>query len=266
LKEIPQEKTEANKAAAAAESTQSQKTNNSRKKKKDNAPEQAAAVLTPSKGEKGDRSKEGKGSKKDGRSHSQGKGEHQGKGPAQKADGSSRDPSTLHCYWSHHPKGCQCTKCLFKHDKKISAKDKAELMAIGLDKRSTSAPNKPTSTAEPRVRTKVCFEYQKSGTCVKGADCAYEHVIVNDSKKTPGPKTALRDVSIVTPVISIFEDREEDSYVAAMEDLRRRVSFDEVKIIRGAKKSYDKDVKRHLIQPFPLNEKISRIHARIAIL
>jgi hypothetical protein len=124
LKEILQEKTKATKAAAAAESTQSQKTGNSRKKNKDNAPEQAAAVITPSKGEKGERSREGKGSKKDGRSHSQGKGDYQGKGPSQKADGSPRDPSTLHCYWFHHPKGCQRTSVCLNMTKRFMPKTK----------------------------------------------------------------------------------------------------------------------------------------------
>ena len=112
MKEMLQDKSKPNKAAAAQEAAQTSKTNNSQKKKKDNAPEQAAAVVTPSKGAKGDRSKDGKGAKKNDRSHSQGKGDHQGKGPAQKADGQtqSRDPSTSHCYWFHHPKGCQRTR------------------------------------------------------------------------------------------------------------------------------------------------------------
>ena len=88
----------ANKVAAVQEAAQTSKANNPQKKKKDKVPEQAAAVVTPSKGEKGDQSKEGKGAKKNDRSQSQGKGDQQGKGPAQKADGQTpaRDPSTLH--------------------------------------------------------------------------------------------------------------------------------------------------------------------------
>ena len=208
-------------------------------------------MVAPSKGEKGERShKDGKGARKGDRNPPQGKGEHQGKGPSQKSEGqqatmyASRDPSTLHCYWFHHPKGCQRTKCLLKHDKKIPNKEKEELMALNLEKRSSSAPVKQGGKGEPRTRTKVCFEFQKEGSCSKGADCAYEHVSLPDGKKQQDKKKAL---TLASPAIFRFEVKPEDSYVAAADDVKRKVTFQDVKIIRGARHHYDKDVR---IRPF----------------
>ena len=214
------------KAAAAQDTQQSQK---KKKKEKETAQQQAALLVAPSKGEKGERShKDGKGARKGDRNPPQGKGEHQGKGPSQKSEGqqatmyASRDPSTLHCYWFHHPKGCQRTKCLFKHDKKIPIKEKEELMALNLEKRSSSAPVKQGGKGEPRTRTKVCLEFQKEGSCSKGADCAYEHVSLPDGKKQQDKKKAL---TLASPAIFLFEVKPEDSYVAAADDVKRKLGI-----------------------------------------
>jgi hypothetical protein len=254
------------KAAAAQDTHQSSK---KKKKDKDSAPQQAAPMVAPSKGEKGERHpKDGKGAKKGDRNSSQGKGEPQGKGQAPKLEGqqatmyAARDPSTLHCYWFHHPKGCQRPKCLFRHDKKIPIKEKEELMALNLEKRSSSAPVKQGGKGEARTRTKICFEFQKEGSCSKGADCAYEHVALPDGKKQSDKKKTL---ALASPAIFLFDAMPEDRYIAAAEDMRRKVTFPEVKIIRGARNKYEKDVTVRPLHPVNRNPETVRIHARIAV-
>ena len=138
-----------------------------KKEKKDRKDPPEPPTVAPSKGEKGDKGgKSGKGASK-GDHNQQRKGEHP-------RDPSKVNPPVYHCYWFHHPKGCQRTECRFKQDKKISQKEKQELLALNLEKRSASAPPRPSDNAK-EIR-KACYEFKKSGTCKKGADCSYEHV------------------------------------------------------------------------------------------
>ena len=135
-------------------------------------------------------------------------------------------------------------------------------MAVNLEKRSSSAPVKTGGKGETRARTKVCFEFQREGSCSKGADCAYEHVSLPDGKKQQEKR---KPNATASPAIFLFE-KPEASYVAATEDMKRSVTFQEVKITRGTKHQYEKDVKIRTSQPRPADPATGRIHARMALL
>ncbi len=95
-------------------------------------------------------------------------------------------------------------------------------MALNLDKRSNSAPPRPSSGADTKLRRIVCFEVQKSGTCAKGADCAYDHVALSaDDKKKPPQPTPKK----IVPTIFLFEEPEE-FYSVANAKVSRNVNFE----------------------------------------
>ena len=130
-----------------------------------------------------------------------------------------------------------------------------------MESRSTSAPPRPSDNAK-EIR-KACYEFKKSGTCKKAADCAYEHVAAapeNGRKKRQASPPRLGAYG--APDIFLFEDAEE-CYIAASEDISKRVSFAKLKIIVGPRKQYEKDVKRPRIEPAPRDPRIGRIHVCI---
>ena len=148
-----------------------------------------------------------------------------------------KDPSTLHCYWFHHstcekPKGT----CPYKHDKKITRKEKKELLTLGFAKRSSSEPpKKATSYAvgeDAKAKKRICNEFKKLGKCSKGDDCAYEHVAAapESSKKDKRPPTG----AIGAPAMFLEKEDSEECSVAACKD--RRVTFPKLKTTAGGKK------------------------------
>jgi hypothetical protein len=129
-----------------------------------------------------------------------------GKGGNPAGDATKGEQSVYHCYWFHHADGCKRTDCKFKHDKRIPKKELEDLKARKLDqKRSSSAP--PAAHGEkgnPKGGgKKICYEFRKSGACLKGQDCAYEHVAAAEAK---GPKAKVpQQEAFGTPAISIFD-------------------------------------------------------------
>jgi hypothetical protein len=87
-------------------------------------------------------------------------------------------------------------------------------------------------------------------------------VSLPDGKK---PQDKRKPNATASPAIFLFE-KPEASYVAATEDLKRNVTFQEVKITRGTKHQYEKDVKIRTSQPRPADPATGRIHARMALL
>ena len=87
--------------------------------------------------------------------------------------------------------------------------------APGLNfKRASAAP--PGTTADkPDPKEggkKICYEFKKSGSCKKGADCAYEHVAaavlkVNKTKREKSPKKTAAPVIVMSAPALTFHSR-----------------------------------------------------------
>jgi hypothetical protein len=147
------------------------------RKKRDKTPKRSEGLHEPppvlaAKGEKG-----GKGYKGHLENYERGyketpKASKGNKGEGKKGGFAPRDPSTLHCYWLHHstcekPKGT----CPYKHDKKITRKEKKELLTLGFAKRSSSEPpKKATSCAvgdDAKAKKRICNEFKNLGSAPK---------------------------------------------------------------------------------------------------
>ena len=137
-------------------------------------------------------------------------------------------------------------------------------MARNLDtKRSASAPPKTLADkADPKDGgKKICYEFKKSGTCKKGADCAYEHVAAAPAVGKPKRKASPRQVH-GTPAISIFELEPDAYYLAVNEDTSKQVTFAKQKLVMGLRMQYKKDVTHQRTNAQPHDPRIGRIHAR----
>ena len=149
-----------------------------------------------------------------------------GKGEGKKGVFTPRNRSTLHCYWFHHST-CNREKgtCRYKHDEKITPKEKEELLALGFAKRSTSEPLKKSTSntvgEDAKARKRICNEFKKLGKCSKGDDCAYEHVAAAPEGNRKGRKQP--DGALGAPAIAFEEKESEGSNAASCKD--RSVAF-----------------------------------------
>ena len=141
-------------------------------------------------------------------------------------------------------------------------------MARNLDtKRSASAPPKTQADkGDPKGGgKKICYEFKKSGTCKKGADCAYEHVAAAPAVGKPKRKASPRLVH-GTPAISIFEMEPDAYYPAVNEDINKQVTFAKQKLVMDLRTRCKKDVTHQRTNAQPHDPRVGRIHARVALL